>query len=209
VSTVTTNVEHDSYQQHQSPTNAFAVANWFLDKSEKDNIPLNLAKLQDLVYLAYGWYYAYYESPLFDDAIFATLRGPAISTLATLFKGNGKNPIKQHIKFFQDDQIEMYEPSIYKSLNEPENHDRKILEENIEEILEGIWSTYALLPRDQILNILYRPTSPIRKICEQLNGNFHAMVIEPESIQEYFTELLDTYSEEIEQDDIKQSESNK
>jgi uncharacterized phage-associated protein len=196
------NINSNSCQRRQPPTSAFAVANWFLGKAEEQNKQLTIARLQDFVYLAYGWYYAYYDEPLFDDVIFATWRGPAVATLATLFQGNSKKPINHRIKIFQDDKVEVWEPSVYLTQNETNNNneERKTIEKKIESVLAMVWDGYSELSHSQLLLILYRSTSPLGKICkncEYFSRKVHNMPVDPEKIGEYFTELLDEYTEEL------------
>jgi uncharacterized phage-associated protein len=71
----------------------FDIANWFLARAMSENKDLKPMKLQKLVYFAYGWYYAYFDKPLFPEAIFAWKFGPVVGDLYGRFKRFGGKPI--------------------------------------------------------------------------------------------------------------------
>jgi uncharacterized phage-associated protein len=80
--------------QPQPLTKAFAVANWFLDVAKRDSAKLNLSRLQQFVFLAYGWYYSTRGEALFDDSFILTCNGPAVISLELHFEHYGKRPIQ-------------------------------------------------------------------------------------------------------------------
>jgi uncharacterized phage-associated protein len=174
-----------------APTTAFAVANWFIDKSKKSRVPITHMKLQKLAYMAYGWYYAYYENPLFDDKIFAWKYGPVIANLYAMFKGCGKNIVDHYI-------IDGEKCSIFESDNmeESEKESRKVIEKDIEDVLNIVWRDYSQLTLGQLRNLTHRPETPWGKIVQSFNGIMKNVVIEPTDIKEYFDGLIEKYGDE-------------
>jgi uncharacterized phage-associated protein len=175
-------------QAQQSPTTAFAVANWFLDTAESEGVDLTLAKLHKYVYLAYGWYFAYYENPLFEDPILATRSGPVVVSLQAMFRDCGRNSIKRRAEIFQDDTVEVLVFSVYSQGKNPNE-----VEQGILEILSSVWEVYSTLSYDRLANMMYRPDSPIGKIYGRLDANIPYMVISPKMIRDYFLKLYNDY----------------
>jgi uncharacterized phage-associated protein len=199
----------ETEQTQQAPATAFAVANWFLDAADKSGVGLTLARLQKFVYLAYGWYGAYYGESLFDDPILATQSGPVIVSLLAMFRACGKKPIKRRAEIFRDDKIEVLGFSIRSNDEELDDLSleacsrRKEIEQCIVDVLTVVWKNYSTLPYDKLSNMMYRPDAPIGKIYNCLDGNIHDVVISPKVIREYFRELLGVREEssEIESED--------
>jgi uncharacterized phage-associated protein len=203
----------DIQRVQQVPTNAFAVANWFLDAAEKEGNGLTLAKLQKFVYLAYGWYFAYYDEPLFNETILATPSGPIVPALTSMFKDCGKKPIKRRAEIFRDDKIEVLKFSIrlsdesLTSLSNEERDRRKELEQRIVDVLTVVWKSYSALSYEKLMNMMYRPDSPIGKIFDRLGSDIHNVAIAPEAIRNYFKELSAQYPE-TDDDEIVANEIN-
>ena len=72
---------------------AKAIANYFLDKGDEDQIAISPMKLIKLVYIAHGWYLAFTDDPLIDDYVEAWTYGPVIPSLYQAFKRYGSFPI--------------------------------------------------------------------------------------------------------------------
>ncbi len=64
---------------------ARAVANDFLDFGERDGIPLDLLKLQHLIYFAHGWHLALRGEPLVFQTVVAQPLGPAVRDVEVEF----------------------------------------------------------------------------------------------------------------------------
>jgi uncharacterized phage-associated protein len=140
-------MQENIIEKKDCPTSVFAVANWFIKKSIDMDKPMTHMKLQKLVYMAYGWYYACYEIPLFGNDIVAWKHGPVVPSLYAVFKDNGQLPVKQYaIKLTEDDNgnPEIIDYSIYfsdkelQSLSEQEQQERKKIENGIEKIKYGV-----------------------------------------------------------------------
>lgn len=90
------------------------VAKYFLFKAGQDEEGLitNL-KLQKLLYYAQGYHLAFFDTPLFEDAIEKWTHGPVVPLVYQVYKGSGNGPIDCPIDFknkeFSDDSIELLE----------------------------------------------------------------------------------------------------
>jgi uncharacterized phage-associated protein len=144
----------------------FAIADWFLLKAKSEEEPLKHMKLQKLVYFAYGWYYAYYDVPLFKETIFAWRHGPVVRDLYHKYKSFSNRPIT------------------VKSDTLPE------LEEEVISMLNYVWQVYSQCTDVQLRNITHRSNSPWSK---SYNSDEWYAEISPESIKNYFKELIKKY----------------
>ena len=144
----------------------FDIADWFLARAKAEDKPLKHIKLQRLVYFAYGWYCAYYDTPpLFGETIYAWRRGVGVKELHEKYGHCGDNPII------------------------PEGLKCPNLDENVEEILESVWKAYVHLSESLLGRAIYRH-SAWRKT--QRSFEWEA-VMSPEAIQETFKELVEKY----------------
>lgn len=100
--------------------NALAVAEYLIDKANKENRPITNKKLQKLLYYVQAWSIAIRNKKIFDDKIEAWIHGPAIREVYLAFKEFGASPISkkvsskiingidQDIKKFIDDVWSIY-----------------------------------------------------------------------------------------------------
>lgn len=73
---------------------ALTIAEYFIDKSNKEKKPITNKKLQKLLYYAQVWSVVLNEEKLFPERIEAWVHGPAIPTVYRKFKGFEFNPIQ-------------------------------------------------------------------------------------------------------------------
>lgn len=73
---------------------ALTIAEYFIDKSNKEKKPITNKKLQKLLYYAQVWSLVLNEEKLFSERIEAWVHGPAIPTVYRRFKGFEFNPIQ-------------------------------------------------------------------------------------------------------------------
>lgn len=139
----------------------FDVANWFLAKARQEGQPLKHMKLQKLVYFAYGWYFAYFDKPLFPQGICAWDHGPVVSDLYSRFKRFGGSPI---------DDTE-YPP---------------LMDNDILSILDDVWESYSPYNDIQLRNITHRSDSPWTQVYSVYRKGAE---IRPSEIREYFCTL--------------------
>jgi len=142
------------------------IANWFLAKAQSENKSLKHMKLQKLVYFAYGWYFAYFDRPLFEEEIYAWRHGPVVEELYHRYKRYGKNPIDISVVEFP------------------------IFEENTTEILEDVWQNYSSFSDVELSVATHRPNSPWRKAYSSYEWDAK---MPPETIREYFKGLREEY----------------
>ena len=139
----------------------FDIADWFLARAKSESKDLKPMKLQKLVYFAYGWYYAYFDEPLFPETIFAWRHGPVVADLYGRFKRFGGKPI-DHV-------------------SETPN-----LAENVKEVLGVVWKSYASKTDIELSHITHRVEAPWAQVYREYGRN---AVIEPIEIRNYFKEL--------------------
>lgn len=86
---------------------AIEIANFFISFCNDHGDYLTNLKLQKLLYLAQGWYLAFYNEKLFDEDIEAWVHGPVVPYVYTEFKNFGCKPISiQESGKILGDQIE-------------------------------------------------------------------------------------------------------
>lgn len=132
------------------PYNSKAVANWFLDRAAKDQVPLSPMKLQKLIYFAHGWALAVLGMPLIDEHPEAWDYGPVIPSIYHEFKSFGRDSITKHatrLEFSGSEKdgfaAEFVAPKI------PES------EGQINEFLERVWQVYGSLSGIQLSNMTH------------------------------------------------------
>jgi len=144
----------------------FDIADWFLAKANDEGRDLKHLKLQRLVYFAYGWYCAYYDTPpLFGEKIYAWRRGVVVKVLYEKYAHCGDNPII------------------------PEGLKCPNLDENVKEILESVWRAYVHLSETLLGRAICRHPA-WRKTQRSVEWE---AVMSPESIRETFKQLVEKY----------------
>jgi uncharacterized phage-associated protein len=78
-------------------TNALTVADYLIDKANKENKPITNKKLQKLLYYVQAWSIAIRNKKIFDDKIEAWIHGPAIRKVYLEFKEFGASPISKKV----------------------------------------------------------------------------------------------------------------
>lgn len=74
--------------------NAFMVADYFIDKSNKENRPITNKKLQKLLYYSQVWSMVLNDEKLFPERIEAWIHGPSIPSVYRRYRNFEFNPIK-------------------------------------------------------------------------------------------------------------------
>lgn len=111
------------------------VADWFLNKGEKQISP---KKLQKLVYYAYAWTLTLFnDSPddlkikLFHDPIEAWVHGPAIHSLSAKYSNYGFMPI---------DEVP----------------DKPVFAKDVENVLKQVWDVYGQYDADELESMTHQ-----------------------------------------------------
>jgi uncharacterized phage-associated protein len=117
-----------------------AVANWFIQASLKEGKSINAIKLQRLVYFAHCWCLAVYGVPLTKEHVEAWKYGPVFPDIyhAAIFCGSG--PIETLLK-----------PDVISSAS---------VAEEVNPLLEKIWSIYGGYTDVQLCNTANREDGP-------------------------------------------------
>lgn len=104
-------------------TSALTVAEYFIDRANKEKKPITNKKLQKLLYYAQVWSLVLNEDKLFSERIEAWVHGPAIPTVYRKYKMFEFNPIQvdtSDVSFdFSKKQIDLLENiwSVYGKYN--------------------------------------------------------------------------------------------
>ena len=152
-----------------------AVANHFISCSRKSKIGVTNLAMQKLVYIAYGWTWAFREKKLFPDRIEAWPLGPVIPTLYHQLKINGRDNITQKITDYNYDKDEFFVWNI--------NHEK---DPKLVMILDWVWRGYKPENTSWLVTLTHNDGTPWKKTVEQ-HGYGH--VIADELIRGHFAEL--------------------
>ncbi|MCL2004770.1 MAG: DUF4065 domain-containing protein [Planctomycetaceae bacterium] len=143
----------------------FDIADWFLAQATEENKPPRHMKLQKLVYFAYGWYYAYFDQPLFSETIYAWRYGPVVKALYDGYKHFKGNPIVSEITIV-----------------------RPKLDNEVARILRYVWELYAACTDMQLSEITHRLNAPWHQTYKR-DEWIPYEEIAPELIRDYFKSI--------------------
>lgn len=76
-----------------APYDARAVANFFLDMADDQQLPLTQMSVLKLIYFAHGWYLAAQDRPLIEQDFEAWQHGPVVKVVRDEFKTFEDRPI--------------------------------------------------------------------------------------------------------------------
>ena len=154
---------------------AFAVSNFFVQKSFETGIELTPMKLIKLVYVAHGWHLGLYKKPLIGERIEAWQYGPVIPTIYEYFKYYGAGQIES-----------LYYESIGDKLVAPE-----LKEEEKSVFLERIWDVYKNYNGLELSFLTHRTGTPWDKVWNTPNnkGQF-GLAIPNEMIATHYASKL-------------------
>lgn len=132
--------------------NSLSIANFFIDKSLKEESELSPLKLLKLVYISHGWYLGLEDSPLIDDKIEAWKYGPVVPKIYHSFKHYGNEQITN-----LDFDIQTF------SYLQP--NDNRIVA-----FLKKIWEVYNPFTALQLSAMTHEINSPWDIVWNQQNG---------------------------------------
>ena len=159
------------------------VANFMLDRAEKEDREISPMKLLKLVYIGYGWVLAILNTKLFDEPIYAWRHGPVIRSLYDEFKHHRANAIDLPALQFDLDTMEVAIPRI------PNDDD----ETNV--VLERVWEIYKHFSAGSLRNKTHERGSPWHQVY---NDGERDIVIPDELIQPHFNKKIRQYLENVE-----------
>ena len=129
---------------------AKAIANYFLDKGNKDEIGVTVLKIIKLVYIAHGWYLALTDKPLIQEQTQAWKLGPVIPELYHEFKEFGYYPITRYAYESEFDKVEVK----FTPKGDPD------IQFDMEEFLDVIWNIYKRYTAIELAAITHRKGTP-------------------------------------------------
>jgi uncharacterized phage-associated protein len=158
---------------------AKAVANYFIEKAiEEGDGKLNLMKLLKLIYLAHGWFLAFYNKPLINEKVQAWQYGPVVEEIYQAFKNFGMRPIDQTIE----------ELVIDKGKVRLENYKHKF-DDQTQQLLDNVWRVYKPNTGIELSNWSHTVGSPWDKAWNEQGGyKYRNFAIDNNLIEQYFKE---------------------
>jgi uncharacterized phage-associated protein len=164
---------------------ALAIANYFLDKAEKEGKSLTPMAVQKLTYFAHGWYLALMDQPLINQRVQAWDYGPVIAELYHEFKDFGKDPITRKAverKFEDSDEYvslgggRLVEPTI------PPGPEHGL----VRSFLDRVWNVYGGFTAIQLSNLTHQDDEPWTKARQQNPVGTRYAIIDDELIKASF-----------------------
>lgn len=152
------------------PPNVRTIAAYFINKAIDEGKPLTPLQVQKLVYVAYGWYLAFFRTPLFDTHTEATQiqawrYGPVIPDVYQLLKRYGSSAIK--------------EPVLQADLS--------LIQDDLKTFLNAIYEKYGSLTGFQLSELTHRQNTPWSEAYQAGENN----AIHDELIQKHYEGLLE------------------
>lgn len=149
------------------------IANYFIQKSFNEGVPLDQMKLLKLVYIAHGWHCGYFNVPLINDAIEAWRYGPVIPDLYQHIKHYGRGRVTGPIEGYPN--IEQFVP--------PTPYTR--------EMLEHVWNRYKGLSGLELSSLTHQPGTPWDVAWRASGGDsYHGALIPNEQIGQHYRQLI-------------------
>ena len=150
------------------------IANFFILKHLEDKrCPIGPLKLQKMVYICYGWYWALLKKELFEDEIQAWRYGPVIPMVWHAFKPQRAEISKTY------DIVQGEIPKTYDIVQGEFDADTQ-------QVLKGIYNAYINQSNNQIIAICHAPGTPWSSIYDGTNDK----EIPREAIWSYYEGLL-------------------
>lgn len=154
------------------------VANFFLDKSEVEGLPMTQLKLLKLVYIAYGWVLALTDEKLFGEPIEAWQHGPVVESLYHEFKHFKKAPITGRSEDVDLDSWEVVQPRI------PEDDHDTV------GILNKVWVAYRHFQAWDLRNKTHEKDGPWDRVYV---AGEHGITLKDEDICEHYRDRITKY----------------
>ena len=167
--------------------NALSVANYFIDLTQRDKVPIHLLGLVKRVYIAHGLALAYRHRGLIDprfDKVEAWKYGPVIPSVYHSFKQNRNNAITEKVSNL-----------VWDEHGEPQWETPQLTDKEDKEIVEAVWKRYIKYSDSELVTLLHRKGTPWY-LCYAEGCN---VPIPDEVIASYYDMLLQKIHERYEQ----------
>jgi uncharacterized phage-associated protein len=151
---------------------SLAVANYFIQQSQKTGVSLTPMKLLKLVYIAHGWSLALFDKALISEIVQAWEYGPVVPDIYHTFRRYGANQIADMAQVATDGEIII--PMI------------KADDVAARALLDKVWQGYAHLDGRQLSTITHEPNTPWSDTWAKHGKN---ATIPQDSIQAHYKEL--------------------
>lgn len=159
----------------QNPYKASQVANFFLERAEREGKPLTMLKLVKICYIAHGWVLGLTGRPLVEEDVEAWQYGPVIPSLYHEFKKFGRQQITGRASEFSLDSFDFETPEIPTS------------DQDTRMILEKVWSVYRNITGGRLVDKTHADGTPWKKAYQVGKRN---VLIDNDKIREHYHELL-------------------
>ena len=166
------------------------VANFFIEKSLKEDKPISQLKLLKMVYIGYGWVAALLDRRLFTERIEAWKHGPVVPSVYHVFKHLGKNPIN---RYAIDVNLKNLEESVIPEIPADEAE--------IREVLTMVWQVYIGFKAWDLVSKTHQKDTPWEAVYKPNELN----PIPYDLIKTHFENLIDEILEAIDDNSIKQA----
>lgn len=169
------------------PKDARAVANFILDEAKRDGKSLTPMQLIKLVYLAHGWFMAWYNEPLIDEYVQAWQYGPVIRSVYDAFKKYGRYPIERPTYGEYDMLIDIGVVDLASKTDpfKPQPIRKQFCPEE-KNIISEIYRAYGHLSGAQLSALTHQDGSPWH---QTYSPHKRDQVIDPEVIKSHFKAL--------------------
>jgi len=156
------------------------IANFFLWLGDKEEINISTLKLIKLVYIAYAWNLAVYNSRLFQEKIEAWKYGPVIPSIYHEFKRFRSDPIDKFAVEYNVKTNKLEYPII----------DHK--DTSLSILLRAVWEVYKNETGENLSQLTHEEDSPWCKAFN--NGTGLNAQLDDEDIKKRAVEALRKYS---------------
>ena len=145
-----------------------AVANYFLNLGDRDNVEISPMKIQKLVYYAHGWNLGFTGEPLIDEQVECWRYGPVIDTLFHAFKQYGSDPITAPAVSYRSVVV----TSEGNRKERLEKFIPRIDEEDLSKtLIDVVWETYGKLSAIKLSNMTHEKGGPWHRVYTENKGN--------------------------------------
>ena len=159
-----------------------AIANYFLDRGEGEDILISPMKVIKLSYLAHGWYLAFTDNnTLVNEDVEAWDHGPVLPSLYQEFRNWGAFPIEHRATELRG--IRMVEATIFGKPDDASFPTRPFL--------NRVWEVYKGWTASELRNLTHKAGSPWHTVKYSKEYRGKRTIIDNDLIYRYYKAKLD------------------